>query len=156
MLKDGEADRAFPLWHSAWWCLWENRLAVKSRRRECCLSSIRHITANVAIKVGRTHALTKTHGFRAREGGRQHTLLLGRHLAGVICWRSHWGREEEEVGDGQRGERDPSLVQDQSFAAWKSSSATSRLPHNFVKCHCSLESLWFVLFSSDFPAVPLS
>ena len=73
-----------------------------------------------------------------------HAPLLGRHLAGFICWQSHWGRKEEKEGDRRIGERDVSMVQDQLFAAWKSSSASSRPPHNLVKYHFTLESLSYL------------
>lgn len=113
---------------------------MKSCLRECCLSSIRHITANVAIKVE-----TYTHKQRLSDSERvthKHTHTspgeaLGRiHLLAVSLKQE----EEEEEGGRRRGERYVSMVQDQSFAAWKSSSAFSGVPHNLVKYHCSLKS----------------
>lgn len=84
-------------------------MAVKARLRECCLSSIRHITANTAIKVE-----TDTH---------THTPALfswgGTWQASSVGSPTEGGRgEEEEEKDGRAGERDASeQVQDQLFAA---------------------------------------
>lgn len=71
-------------------------MAVKTYLRECCLSSIRHITANVAIKV-EIHTHTKTHREKERERD-MHTSpgeALGRiHLLAVSL--------REEGGGGAR------------------------------------------------------
>lgn len=129
--------------------LWGKCLAAKTRLREYCLSSVRHATANVAIKV-KGHTLTKMHRIRARD--RQHTLF---------SWGGTW--QESSVGvlteGGERKRRRWETGREENVMyLW---SRISHLQperalqppagcHDFVKCHCSPESLRFVLFSSDF------
>lgn len=96
--------------------------AAKSCIEECCLSFIRHITAEITAKVViKVQRLTQSQRlrFRSRKKERQkQAFLLGRHLARFICWQFHREEEEEEEEEGRRKEQcDVSMVQDQSFAA---------------------------------------
>ena len=78
-------------------------MAVKACLRECCLSSIRHITANVAIKVERyTHTHTHTHTHTLTQTC-THTALsdLERNTHTLFSWGGTW--QDSSVGSLTEG-----------------------------------------------------